>query len=339
MIEKMKHVTIVDIAKELNISVSAVSRALRNDDYNVNKETKEIILETAKRMGYKRNELAVNLRKQNTRTIGIIVPEIVTPFYMNFITHAQEFLNNEGYRVILAQSHEDADSERINLQMMEDYRVEGIIISVCHNRKNIDIYMDLIDKGIPLVFIDRTVKNIPASQVKIDDYMKAFFMVEHLIRLGKRQIVHLAGPSYIRNSLYRKNGYKDALKKFQISLDPAYLISSGVNYEDGEKSMEAFIQKKIPFDAVFCFTEMSAFGAKSCLQQHGFSIPKDVSICCISGTVLSTLVHPSMTAVEQPVKLMAKTSVELMIEKLENPKVPNREVILDAEMIIRESTE
>ena len=136
----MKHVTIVDIANELNVSVSAVSRALRGDDYNVNKETKQKILEAAKRMGYKRNELAVNLRKQNTRTIGIIVPEMVTPFYMNFITCAQESLNNEGYRVMLAQSHEDADTEKANLQMMEDYRVEGIIISACHNKKNIAIY-------------------------------------------------------------------------------------------------------------------------------------------------------------------------------------------------------
>lgn len=338
MKEKMKHVTIVDIANELNISVSTVSRALRNDDYNVNKETKQKILDTAKRMGYKRNELAVNLRKQNTHTIGIIVPEIITPFYMDFITYAQEFLNNEGYRVTLAQSHEDPESERINLQMMEDYRVEGIIISACHNKKNVDIYKDLIDKGIPLVFIDRTVENIPASQVKIDDYMKAFFMVEHLIRLGKKQIVHLAGPSYIRNSLDRKKAYKDALEKFQIPFDPVYLIDSGVNYEDGEQSMEAFIQKKIPFDAVFCFTEMSAFGAKSCLQQHNFSIPKDVAICCISGTTLSTLVHPSMTAVEQPVKLMAKTSVELIMEKLDNPKALDKEIILEAKMIIREST-
>ena len=339
MKEKMKHVTIIDIANELNISVSTVSRALRDDDYNVNKETKQKVIETARKMGYKRNELAVNLRKQNTRTIGVIVPEMVTPFYMNFIIHAQEFLNNEGYRVTLAQSHEDADSERANLQMMEDYRVEGIIISACHNKKNIDIYKNLIDKGISLVFIDRTVENVPVSQVKIDDYMKAFFMVEHLIRSGKSQIVHLAGPSYIRNSLDRKRAYKDALEKFQIPFNPAYLIDSGVNYVDGEQSMEEFIQKKIPFDAVFCFTEMSAFGAKSCLQQHGFSIPKDVSICCISGTTLSTLVHPSMTAVEQPVRLMAKTSVELMIEKLENPNVPNREIILEAEMIIRESTE
>lgn len=334
----MKHVTIVDIANELNVSVSAVSRALRDDDYNVNKETKQKILEAAKRMGYKRNELAVNLRKQNTRTIGIIVPEMVTPFYMNFITCAQEFLNNEGYRVMLAQSHEDADTEKANLQMMEDYRVEGIIISACHNKKNIAIYKDLLEKGTPLVFIDRTIEDLSVPKVRINDYMKAFFMVEHLVRLGKRKIVHLAGPSYIRNSSDRKKAYKDVLEKFQIPFDSEYLMDSGVNYEDGERSMEAFIQKKIPFDAVFCFTEMSAFGAKSCLQKHLYSIPEDVAICCISGTTLSTLVHPTMTAVEQPVKLMAKTSVELMIEKLSNPQAPDKEIVLEAEIIIREST-
>ncbi len=334
----MKHVTIVDIANELNVSVSAVSRALRGDDYNVNKETKQKILEAAKRMGYKRNELAVNLRKQNTRTIGIIVPEMVTPFYMNFITCAQESLNNEGYRVMLAQSHEDADTEKANLQMMEDYRVEGIIISACHNKKNIAIYKDLLEKGTPLVFIDRTIEDLSVPKVRINDYMKAFFMVEHLVRLGKRKIVHLAGPSYIRNSSDRKKAYKDVLEKFQIPFDSEYLMDSGVNYEDGERSMEAFIQKKIPFDAVFCFTEMSAFGAKSCLQKHLYSIPEDVAICCISGTTLSTLVHPTMTAVEQPVKLMAKTSVELMIEKLSNPQAPDKEIVLEAEIIIREST-
>lgn len=335
----MRHITITDIAKELNISVSTVSRALRGDDYNVSKETKQLILETAKRMGYRRNELAVNLRKQNTRTIGIIVPEMVTPFYMNFITYAQEYLNNEGYRVTLAQSHEDSDSERVNLQMMEDYRVEGIILSTCHNQKNLDIYKDLIEKGIPLVFIDRTIENFPAPQVKIDDYIKAFFMVEHLIRLGRKQIVHLVGPSYIRNSLDRKKAYKDALEKFNIPFNPALLIDSGVDFEDGEKFMEQFIQKNIPFDAVFCFTEMSALGAKSYLQKHHYSIPENIAICCISGTTLSTLVHPTMTAVEQPVKLMAEKSVELLIEKLANPNIPNKEIVLEAEMVIRESTE
>lgn len=334
----MKYTTILDIARELGVSKSTVSRALQGDDRNVNKETKKKILELAEKLGYKRNELAVNLRKQSTRTIGIVVPEMVTPFYMNFITYAQKMLNRQGYRVTLAQSHEDPEAERANLQMMEDYRVEGILISVCHNRKNLDIYRQLIEKGIPLVFFDRTVDEIAAPKVGIDDYIKAFFMVEHLIRGGKKNIVHLAGPAYIRNALERQRGYKDALEKFHLPYKEEYVINAGVNFTDGEKAVEELIGRGLPFDAIFCFTEMSALGAKSCLQKHHFSIPDDIAICCISGTALCMLVHPSVTTVEQPVELMAQTATELIIEKLENPTVTGRKVVLDAEMIIRDST-
>lgn len=334
----MKYTTILDIARELGVSKSTVSRALQGDDRNVNKETKKKILELAEKLGYKRNELAVNLRKQSTRTIGIVVPEMVTPFYMNFITYAQKMLNRQGYRVTLAQSHEDPEAERANLQMMEDYRVEGILISVCHNRKNLDIYRQLIEKGIPLVFFDRTVDEIAAPKVGIDDYIKAFFMVEHLIRGGKKNIVHLAGPAYIRNALERQRGYKDALEKFHLPYKEEYVINAGVNFTDGEKAVEELIGRGLPFDAIFCFTEMSALGAKSCLQKHHFSIPNDIAICCISGTALCMLVHPSVTTVEQPAELMAQTATELIIEKLENPTVTGRKVVLDAEMIIRDST-
>lgn len=334
----MKYATIIDIARELGISKSTVSRALRGDDRNVNKETKRKILEIAEKMGYKRNELAVNLRKQSTRTIGIVVPEMITPFYMNFITYAQQLLNRQGYRVTLAQSHEDPEAERANLQMMEDYRVEGILISACHNRKNLDVYRQLIDKGIPLVFFDRTITGISVPKVKIDDYIKAFFMVEHLIRSGKKEIVHFAGPAYIENAIERKRGYKDALEKFHIPYNPEYVVDAGVNFADGEKAVEELIRKRISFDAIFSFTEMSALGAKSCLQKLHYSIPGDIAICCISGTDLCVLVHPSLTTVEQPVKQMAEAASRLIMEKIEDPAIPDETVLLDAEMIVREST-
>ena len=335
----MKHVTIMDIAYELGISKSTVSRALDENNHNISKETKQKILEVANRLGYKRNELAINFRKQSTRTIGIIVPEMVTPFYVNFIACAQTLLNKLDYRVILAQSHEDADAERANLQMMEDYRVDGIMISACHNQKNIDIYRRLIEKEIPLIFMDRTVENISASKVKIDNYIKAFFMVEHLIRSGRKHIVHLSGPSYIQNALERRKAYIDALEKFQIPFQKEYLVDSGLSMEEGEKSMEAFIQQQIPFDAVFCFTEMCALGAKNCLEKHHFSIPEEVAVCCISGTSLSKLVHPSITTVEQPVEQMADIATELLIEKIENPDMVDKTVVLEAKMFLRDSTE
>lgn len=334
----MKYATIIDIAKELGISKSTVSRALRGDDCNVSKETKQKILETADRLGYRRNELAVNLRKQSTRTIGIVVPEMITPFYMKFITRAQEILNKAGYRVTLAQSHESAEAERLNLQMMEDYRVEGVLISVCHDTKNRELYQSFLEKGIPLVFFDRTIADIAAPKVKIDDYIKAFFMVEHLIRNGKKHIVHLAGPSYIQNAKERKKGYKDALEKFHLPCPPEYIVDAGVNFADGERSVERLIRKGIDFDAIFCFTEMSALGAKNYLQRLNYRIPEDVAICCISGTELCMLVHPSITTVEQPAELMAEEASRLIIEKIEDFSIPNETVILEAEMIVRGST-
>lgn len=334
----MKYATIIDIARELGISKSTVSRALRDDDRNVNKETKQKILDAAERLGYKRNELAVNLRQRSTHTIGIVVPEIVTPFFMSFITHAQNLLNEQGYRVTLAQSNENPEAERMNLRMFEDYRVEGILISACHNKENLEVYRRLIDKGIPMVFFDRTISGLPVSKVQINDYAKSFFMLEHLIRIGKKRIVHLAGPSYIQNAIDRKKGYKDALVKFRIPYNPDYVIETGVDFEHGESAMEQLIGKGFSFDAVFCFTEMSALGAKSCLQKHNFSIPSDVAICCISGTVLCQLVHPTLTAVVQPVEQMAEIASKIMIEKIANPSTPDQTVVLEAEMVIREST-
>lgn len=334
----MKYATIIDIANELGISKSTVSRALRGDSQNVNKETQKKILETAERLGYKRNELAVNLRQQQTRTIGIVVPEMTTSFYVNFITFVQNDLNKAGYRVMLVQSHENPDAEKMNLQMMEDYRVDGILISACHDKKNVDYYRKIMEKGIPMVFFDRTISEIDSPRIKIDDYIKSFFMVEHLIRQGKKKIVHLTGPSYIQNTFDRIKGYKDALEKFKIPFKQEYLVEAGVSFESGENAVSMLIDKKVEFDAIFCFTEMSALGAKNCLQTKQIKIPEEVAIACMSGTELCKLVHPTVTAVEQPVKLIAEIASQLIIEKLENPATPNKTVVLDAETIYREST-
>lgn len=333
----MKHkVTVKDIAKKLNLSVSTVSRALTKDPYNVSKETRQLVLETATTMGYRRNQFASNLRNCRTKIIGIVVPELITSYYVEFINRVQTLLYEKGYLVIISICDENPDLERRNLIMMQENNVEGILISACHNKKNIDIYQQLVDQGIPLVFFDRTIDDFPVPKVMIDDYMKSFFMVEYLIRSGKKRIIHLAGPPFIQNTQERINAYKDALEKFNVPFQ--CIVDSGVNFEDGEKSMEDFMKKQIPFDAIFCFTEMAALGAKSFLQKLQYSIPQDVAICCVSGTVLSTLVYPTLTVVEQPVIKMAEKSVELLLEKLENPDAPNRKIVLEAKIIEREST-
>lgn len=341
-----RYVTILDIARELGISKSTVSRALSGDTGNVKGETLQKILNTAERMGYHRNEMAVNLRQRSTHSIGIIISEIVTSFYMNFINYAQAILRKEGYKVIIAISNENPELERENIQMMEQIRVDGILMSACNKDENVDIYNKVIAQGIPIVFFDRTlektegqnVTSLKASQVRMDDNVMAFFMVESLIKKGYRNIVHIPGPSYIRNSYDRRKGYREALEKYRLSYESQYILSSALSAEEGCKVMTDFLKKKIPFDAVFGFTETALLGAKSALQKQGLRIPDDVALCCMSGTTLCTLVHPTITAVEQPVERMAIEACRLLREHIADEDKQPEDIALRGEMVLREST-
>lgn len=333
-----KYITIKDIANELGISKSTVSRALSGDSSNVKAETMQLITETARRMGYHRNEMAVSLRKQSSHNIGIIIPEIVTSFYMTFISHVQAILREHGYNVLIAASNESYKQERENIDMMERCMVDGLLISVCDKDRNADIYRRIMSHGTPMVFFDRTVESIEASQVRLDDYIMSFFMVEQLIRSGCKQIVHIPGPSRIRNGYERLRGYRDALEKFHIAYNPDLVLPPALSAEDGSQVMSNFLAKNIAFDAVFGFTETALLGAKNLMQKRGLHIPEDVCVCCMAGTTLCTLVHPTITAVEQPVEQMAAEACRLLMAKISDRDKQVEDVVLRGEIVEREST-
>lgn len=334
-----KYITIKDIANELGISKSTVSRALSGDSSNVKAETMQLITETARRMGYHRNEMAVSLRKQSSHNIGIIIPEIVTSFYMTFISHVQAILREHGYNVLIAASNESYKQERENIDMMERCMVDGLLISVCDKDRNADIYRRIMSHGTPMVFFDRTVESIEASQVRLDDYIMSFFMVEQLIRSGCKQIVHIPGPSRIRNGYERLRGYRDALEKFHIAYNPDLVLPPALSAEEGSQVMSNFLAKNIAFDAVFGFTETALLGAKNLMQKRGLHIPEDVCVCCMAGTTLCTLVHPTITAVEQPVEQMAAEACRLLMLNMGNSEKHVEDVVLRGKTVERESTE
>ena len=179
----MKHVTIKDIARHLSISVSTVSRALV-DDKNVRIETREKVLAAAKELNYKPNPVATNLKYGHTNTVGVIVPEMITPFASKVINGIQNVLYAHGIKVIVADSAEDPERERENLRMMEHFMVDGIIISLCSYRKNREDYLRLQKAEMPMVFYDRIPHGLDVPQVIVDDYRKSFFLVEKLILGG-----------------------------------------------------------------------------------------------------------------------------------------------------------
>ncbi|MBD5357996.1 MAG: LacI family transcriptional regulator [Bacteroides sp.] len=334
----MKYITILDIAKEVGVSKSTVSRALAGDSRNVKPETMRKIQETALKMGYRRNELAVNLRCSMTKNIGIVIPEGITPFFMSFIQQAQKEMRDKGFRTIIAVSNEDSEQERENLTMLENCRIDGIMICPCHKSRNIQTYKNIIENGIPLVFFDRKIEGIDVSQVCINDNLMSHFMVEYLIRNGKKNIVHISGPDAVSNAVDRYRGYREALEKFHIPYDKRYVIDGGLTAEEGANAMEQFLSSGLEFDAVFGFTETTILGAKSVLQKLNYRIPGDIALCCISGTKLCTLVYPTITAVEQPVNLMASESCRILQHHIETHDFTPEKITLRGNMILREST-
>lgn len=333
----MKHITIKDIARHLSLSVSTVSRALVNDK-NIRRETKEKVLEAAKALGYKPNPVATNLKYGHTNTVGVIVPEMVTPFASQVINGIQSILYANGLKVIIAESHEDPQKEKENLQLMERFMVDGIIICLCSYKENKEEYLRLQQAEMPMVFYDRIPHGLDVSQVTVDDYMKTFFLVEHLIRSGRKRIVHLQGPDDVYNSTERTRGYKDALSKFKIPIEAEMLIKTGLTFDDGAKAADLLIEKGTSFDAIFAFTDTLAIGAMNRLRELDKKIPEEIAIASFSGTVLSTIVYPQLTTVEPPLQEMGRTAAELILEKIKNPASPNRSVVLDAEIQIRASS-
>lgn len=335
---KMKRVTIKEIAEQLRLSVSTVSRAL-TDDKNIRRETKELVKEAARRLGYRPNPVAMNLKYGRTNTVGVIVPEMITPYASQVIGGIQEVLYREGIKVIIAESSESWERERESIATMERFMVDGIIASICDYKRNCEEYMRLQKSGMPLVFFDRIPYQMEVSQVVVDDYIKSFFLTEHLIRQGCKQIVHIKGPYHIYNSLERERGYRDAIKKFHLKHRDELIISSGVEFTDGAMAINGLLDKGVEFDAIFAFTDTLAIGALNRLREVGIAVPQDVAVASFSGTVLSTIVHPQLTTVEPPLTQMGSEAARLILEKIKEPHSPTRSIVLDADMVIRASTE
>ncbi len=332
----MKHVTIKDIAKALNISVSTVSRAL-SDDKNIRPETRNQVLEEAKRLGYKRNPVAMNLKMGRTNTIGIIVPEMHTPYASQVISGAQEVLYKQNQKVMIAESDEDADRELESLKMMEQFMVDGLIVSLVCYEKNRAMYEQLMEQGMAVVFYDRIPYGLEASQVLVDDHIDSFFLVEHLIRLGRKRIVYLQGPDNIYNAHLRGKGYREAMEKFGLA-DNIYKIKTGMRYEDGAKAVDHLLDRGVDFDAIFAFTDTLAIGALNRLRQVGKCVPEDVMVASFSGTELATIVNPQLTTMEPPLAEMGRKAAEMVMEKINHPDVPNRTETLKTTMRCRQST-
>lgn len=332
-------ITIHDIARELKISASTVSRALNNNP-RISQATKDRIKAMAEKMGYQPNTVASNLRTQKTNTIGIVVPLINRHFFSTFISGVEDVAFDLGYNVIISQSNDLLEKEKKIVQSLFSNRVDGLIASLSMQTNEFEHFQLFTNKNIPLVFFDRVVPELKAHKIVVDDFAAGMKATQHLIDQGYKRIAHLAGPTVLNTYHGRMEGYKAALKRNNLSVNDELIIYSQLTRIDGQEAINQLLSLPSPPDAVFCGNDTSALSMILYLKRIGIEIPEKFGIIGFSNEPFSEVVTPSISTLKQPAFEMGIKAAELLIHEIED-KTKNRDyqtIIMPTELIIRESS-
>ena len=335
----MAPATIKDLARELKLSPSTISRALR-DHPDISPGTKKRVVSLADKLDYHPNSIAQSLQTKKTKTIGVIVPEIKQPFFASVINGIEELAYAAGYTIIVCQSNETADREVLVTRSLGSHRVAGLLVSLSRDTKNLDHFKILQRRGVPIVFFDRVSNDIEASKVVVDDYKGAFDVVAHLIKSGYRRIAHLAGPKNLSISKFRLKGYMDALRQENLPFDDSMVVYGGLDDTDGIVGFQKLLNLKTLPDAIFAVNDPVATGAFVMIKEHGMKIPDDIALAGFSNTYMTSLLDPPLTTVEQPSYEIGKTAAQLLMEQINNNNeefVPEL-IVLKTTLIVRGST-
>ena len=333
-----EQVTIHDIAKRLNISASTVSRALV-DHPRISEATKKKVRLMAERLHYSPNILASSLRKGKGNVIGVIVPNISRYFFSKIIDSIQREANLSGYNIMICQSQESYNNELSNIDTLLNSRVDGIIMSLSAETSNYQHLYKVIDKGVPLVFFDRVPEHIDTSSVILDDYQGAYQVVEHMIMNGCRRIAFFSGPNQLNVYRNRKNGYLDALNKYQIPIVDNYVVEALTREKGYAEAKKLFSRKNKP-DGVFSSSDYSALGCILYLKENEFHVPGQVSVAGFANEPFTAIMDPELTSVEQFGNEIGKTAAELFFDiagQETKVKIYRREVI-KPKLFVRNST-
>ena len=331
-------VTIKNLAEELGISPSTVSKALKNHP-DISQETRKKVNDLAKLWNYYPNPIALSLRNSRTKTIGLIIPEIVHHFFSSVISGIEDVAYDAGYNVMIYQSNESFNRELIAVQALLNSRVEGILISLSKETRNFDHLRNVLDHGVPIGMFDRVCEGIETDKVTVDDYQGAYSAVCHLIRTGCRRIAHLSGPPGLPIADFRRGGYLDALRDNNLKINRDLIIYCD-NFKQALIRTKQLMNLAEPPDAFFTVNEFTATGVVKSLYDLKIKIPEEVSIFAFSNGLITQVTNPALSTVDQHAYQIGQTSAELLLDRLLNQQItrPFIHQVIKTELIIREST-
>lgn len=333
-------ITLKDIAKELEVSISTVSKALKNSE-EISRDTKDKVQAFAKLYNYKPNNIAVSLKNRRTKNIGVIIPDIVHYFFTTVIRGIEKFANAKGYNVLVCVSNESFDREVINMELLANGPIDGFLMSLSSEtqlKKDYNHIKEVTDQGIPLVMFDRVTPNIGCDKVLIDDQQGAYLAVKKFIETGKKRIALITTADYLSVAQARTLGYQKALEAHGIAVDTALILKMPSMELDPEALLEFL--KGLKADAILCVNEIFALHAMRLAQQMGKRIPQDISFIGFTDGLLSKYAMPSLTAIAQHGELMGEQAVKMLIEKIEieAQEETYHTTILQPTLIERETT-
>ena len=315
---KRSRTTITEIANELGVSPSTVSRALNNNPA-ISDKTRKAVVKLAQKLNYQPNLLALNLLKKKTNTIGVIIPEITSYFFSSIINGIQDLVNPLGINIIIGQSNESYEEEKNIVQTFASIRVDGFLISPSSETKRFDHLETLVNNNIPLVIFDRDCEGIKIDKVFVDEYKGAFQAVEYLIQTGCRRIAHIAGSMTLSTARHRLLAYKDALKQHNLLIREEYIVeSNGFAPEHGIDPTKQLLALSNPPDAIFAINDGVAIGAMYVIKEAGIVIPDEISIIGFDDDPHSCYFKPSLSTVWQPTYEMGMLSARILMKRINN---------------------
>ncbi len=338
---KFESATIKDIAKALNLSTSTVSRALRGS-YEISDETKKQVLEYAEKINYRPNPIALSLKERRTRAIGIVVSEIANNFFSQAINGIESIAYNRGYHVIITQSHESHEREKVNVQHMAARGVDGLLVSLSSETADISYLKELHEKGMPIVFFDRVTDEIETHTVSADNYKGALAATEHLIEQGYKNIAHITSSPFLSITKERLDGYKAALQKHGLPFQEGlvkYCPRGGMIAKEAEDALNELVKGKPKPDAFFTAGDrlsIVCFGIVKAMK-----LKVEPGFIGFSNTQVADLFSPSLTTIRQPAFEIGQSAIEMLIQMIESkrPVTDFQHKVLDTELIVRASSE
>lgn len=336
-----KNITLKDLAKELGVSAATVSRALKGYP-DIGEKTTQAVRALAKEWNYRPNSMAVGLRQQRSKIIGVLVPELVHHFFSSIISGIMDEAEKHGYCPMLFQSGESSEREQRDTNTLLNTRVDGILVSLANDSIDLPHLEEAQRMGMPVVMFDKIKQQFPCSKVTVNDFQGAKAAIEHLLQQGHTQIGYIKGPPLPENSRERFRGYSEALQQYGIPLDHAMIREcSAVSQDEGYCFTKELLAAPTPPTAIFCATDLVAMGAITAIKEANLCIPNDVALVGFSNWQISQVVDPPLTSIHQPGYEMGQVATRLLLQEIEHKEDGNfehQQIVLPAALVVRGSS-